>query len=169
MIPVNHQPLAVKCYPSSLNFKSMTPTKELSTEIRTTMSEFEELITSFSEEEINQVPYADSWTAGQLAHHVLMSQEGIIKALNGRTAEAGRQPDQFVETLRNIFLDYSKKLKSPEFINPGAGPYDKAAILERIRQANKGINDAVENLDLDQLCVSFELPNLGKMTRLAWT
>ena len=137
-------------------------------QLTSTQNEFHELISSFSQEELNQVPFAGSWTGGQVAQHVLLSQEGIVKTVNGRTAATDRAPDMHTKMLNDIFLDYGNKFESPEFIEPGPGPFKKDELLSRIENVSKAINDAVDNLDLNVECLSFELPGIGKMTRMEW-
>lgn len=146
----------------------MNPTIDLGEQLNATLEEFEELITSFSQEELNRVPFTGSWTGGQVAHHVLLSQEGIVKTIHGRTAVTDRPPGKNVKTLNDIFLDFGTKFKSPEFIDPGPGPYQKDELLNRLKVVSKAIKNAVETLDLGAVCLSFELPGVGKMTRLEW-
>jgi hypothetical protein len=57
---------------------------------------------------------------------MLKSQWGLPEVLTGNTKPADRKPDASNEMIENIFLDFSKKLKSPEFILPTEEPQDKS-------------------------------------------
>ena len=72
-------------------------TGELFVTLDNTTSELIELISSFSETQINEIPSAGSWTAAQLAEHVTKSNIGIIKSLNKEGKPPGRAADAGVE------------------------------------------------------------------------
>src|SRR5688500_10690517 len=93
-------------------------TKEIRTEIDETITELLELISSFNQDEINVIPFEGSWRAGQLAKHVIMSGSGFAKIINGPVKETERKPDELVATIKRDFLDFSIKMKSPDFVVP---------------------------------------------------
>lgn len=139
--------------------------KILSEEIRKTNEEFINLISELTNEELNTVPFAGSWTAGQVADHIIKSTGGIP---DNATEQVDRPPDAQVEGIRRVFLDFSIKFKSPEFIIPAAGPFETdllTAELDRIKKQNSAI---ALTRDLSRLCVDFALPGFGNLTRYEW-
>ena len=89
----------------------------------TLIQEFEEttfdlgkVLSSFSQDEFNKIPFEGSWTAGQVAEHLFKSESNIPKVLTGNSKETATDPYEKTGLIRSIFLDYSKKMKSPEFI-----------------------------------------------------
>ncbi|WP_345950375.1 DinB family protein [Mucilaginibacter sp. PAMB04274] len=65
------------------------------------ISEYEEttqqllrLLSKFTPAQFNQVPFEGSWTAGQLAEHVLKSQSSIGELFGGSARPANRKPDE---------------------------------------------------------------------------
>ena len=91
-------------------------TKELQSEINKTFSELGEIISSFDEDQFNLIPFEGSWTAGQVTQHVTLSISGFEKIMNGSIAETERSPDALKQKIKEIFLDFTTKIKSPDFI-----------------------------------------------------
>jgi len=141
-------------------------TKEIRTEIDETITELLELISSFNQDEINVIPFEGSWRAGQLAKHVIMSGSGFAKIINGPVKETERKPDELVATIKRDFLDFSIKMKSPDFVVPPDTSYKKEDLLHSLEHIKAKINQAIEKLDLTKTCLAFELPVYGILTRL---
>src|SRR4026208_2195192 len=76
-----------------------------------------EKVQRFDEVEINDIPYANSWTAAQVADHLTKSNNSIAKAmlLNGTTIN--RNPAARVDELQKVFLDFDSRLKSPDCLS----------------------------------------------------
>lgn len=122
-----------------------------------------QLISSFSQEQLNQIPFEKSWTAGQVAEHLHRSDLLMVKALFGLVRPARRQPDQEVEKLKKIFLDFNTKLSSPAEIVPPDTVYKKENLLNDLKATRGRIREAIVNLDLTPICW---VPPLGEITRL---
>jgi hypothetical protein len=127
-------------------------------------------ISSFSETELNSVPFEGSWTAGQVARHLLRSYSGAPQFLQGPVKRTERYPAQFVEPLRESFANLSdtNKFKSPDFIIPEEKLYTNEELLEPIRNVCRQIVSVTGPLDLTETCTAFALPVIGEMTRLEW-
>ena len=81
----------------------ITSQKEhISGAINTTINDLLLLLSSFNEEQINIIPFKDSWTAGQLLKHVLMSNFGFIEIINGSYKETQRQPDEMLQKINQF-------------------------------------------------------------------
>lgn len=86
--------------------------KELLASFTDTSSELLQSLSSFKDDELNIVPFAGSWTAGQVGEHLLKSGSGITQILLGNTQATERPQDEEVESIAAIFLDFTKK-KNP--------------------------------------------------------
>lgn len=140
----------------------------LSRELLQTAKALSSTLQSLSDAQIDEVPFEGSWTAGQVGEHIFKSLAGLPQLLHGATAPAGRAPDQLVPTLREIFLDYSTKLKSPDFILPTEPVHDRAALAQQLEDALTRTAEAAASLDMSALCLDADFPGQGKMTRLEW-
>jgi hypothetical protein len=126
-------------------------------------------LASFSQEQFNRVPFAGSWTAGQVGEHLYKSLEGIPYMMAGDTAPAtGRKPDEHVMTIESIFLDYDTKMQSPDFILPSAGPQDRNAQLQDFRATLDDLAVKARTMDLSFTCNEFEFPGVDLLTRWEW-
>src|SRR5690606_23068765 len=118
-------------------------------------------------DQVNVVPFEGSWTAGQVAEHVLKSS-GVAEILYGNVEPADRAPDQHVAPLREQFLNFGIKMQSPEFILPSDGDHDKAQLAADLENVWKKTAAAAATLDLSMMCLDFALPTIGTMTRYEW-
>lgn len=136
-------------------------------QIKETCSALLHILDSFSEEEFNTVPPCGGWTPGQVAEHLLLSA-GVVEVISGRTVAATRPPDEKVAGIAGIFLDFTTKLSSPPFIVPAEGDYAKAGMISRLKVVWTKLAEAVRLLDLSVICLDFEFPGSGTLTRLEW-
>ncbi len=141
-------------------------TQELQSDVNKTFTELAEIISTFNEDQINLIPFEGSRTAGQVAEHILLSVSGFEKTINGSVAKTERAPEALKDKIKASFLDFTIKMKSPDFIIPAEKNYKKDELLNAFQNLKDKINHAIETLNLTKTCLSFELPLLGFLTRL---
>ena len=118
----------------------------------------------FTQEEFNKIPFEGSWTAGQVAEHLFKSESNIPRVLNGNSKEAERDPFQHVPIIQKIFLDYTTKLQSPEFILPSNEPKNKEVFLKGFEGTRKELRNLIETKDLYKTFTDFSFPQIGQLT-----
>jgi uncharacterized damage-inducible protein DinB len=138
---------------------------KLFNDLESTTSELLGVLSEFSYERFNRLPFEGSWTAGQVADHLFQAEQGAPALMTGTTTQTTRSPEQFVKPLDDIFLDFSTKLKSPNFILPTSGPHDQNEYYRLFEANRKNIQDLAATLDLTQTCNDFEMPGIGHLTR----
>ncbi|SDD51040.1 DinB family protein [Pedobacter soli] len=131
-----------------------------------TLSALENLFSNFSAKQVNEVPFAGSWTAGQLANHLIMANGGFVEVINGPTTETSKPADIMVESIKNDFLNFNIKFDSPEFIYPENRDYNQEELLIKLKQIRNNVAEVITKLDLTKTCTAFELPVYGFLTRL---
>ena len=142
--------------------------KEIISEFDTTSSELIELLSGLSSEQLNEVPFEGSWTAGQVGHHLLKSY-GVVSILGGKTMETTRPVNEIIDNIRMVFNDHSIKMESPEFIIPTEKKIEKDKLLNGLAEKINAVrNYAENNPDLSLTCLDFELPGAGHLTRSEW-
>lgn len=141
-------------------------TKELQQEFDAATNELAELLAGINEDEINKIPFEGSWTAGQLAKHVIMSDKGFDAMLHGPVKDTDRAPDEKVEKIKTDFLNFNIKMSSPEFVRPELTDYDKEKLLQSFKKIQASIDNAIQTRDLSKTCAAFEIPVLGPLTGL---
>ncbi|RQO75388.1 DinB family protein [Pedobacter sp. KBW06] len=134
-------------------------------EMEETMTVLSGLVSSFSQDDINCIPFEGSWTAAQVVRHLNLSNSGFLEIIHGPDKEADRPVDQKVEQVKADFLDFTTKMQSPDFILPKAGVYNKAVLLNVIEDLKARFAVVINTLDLSKICMAFELPGYGYFTR----
>jgi hypothetical protein len=135
--------------------------------ITDTFNELDNILFAFNGEQLNLSPFEGSWTAGQVAEHIIKSLAGISFFMNGPVEEPGRDPGEKIKALEDLFLNLTIKMKSPDFILPEADYHDKEEILNKLENLKIEMLAAAK-LDLTQLCKAGEFPTFGYLTRLEW-
>lgn len=138
---------------------------DLVNELESTKTELLETLGQFSDQSINKIPFEGSWTAGQVAEHVLKSSSAVAGALNGPTEPADRDPGQHILLFGQIFLNFDHKLKSPDFILPSEEPKDRKTMINALNETFSEIEKAASSGDPDLICTAFEMPTIGKLSR----
>jgi DinB superfamily len=142
-------------------------TNDLYTQSRQTCGALLETLEKFTPEDFNRTPPCGGWTAGQIAQHLILSG-GVTEAISGKTEPVTRPADQYVDGISAIFLDFTIKLQSPDFIIPEIRDYDHQEMISRLKIIWSKLKEAMRLLDLTALCVDFEFPTIGHLTRLEW-
>lgn len=138
-------------------------TKELFASLDITWSELLQLISSTNVYNINAVPFKDSWTVAQLATHVTKSNNAIAQGLNMEGKPAERDPEEGVPHLKKIFLDFTTKFQSPQFIVPEVKNYDKDEVVIVLKNSIDKLKNARCKVTLTEI---INLPVFGEVTKL---
>ena len=141
---------------------------KLAMELEATTTDLLNTLSTFKEEQINAVPFEGSWSAAQVADHLLKANGGILHTLRGKMQQTQRPVDKNDAAIKKVFLDFSIKMKSPKELVPSTFPLQKEAEINSLNTTMKGLQDASKTLDLSETCLDFELPGFGALTRLEW-
>jgi len=138
--------------------------EELKIEITSTFGQLYQTLSLFTQGEINAIPYEGSWTSGQVARHIIKSTSGLKQVCDNNTKKLASNPEEKVPALKQIFLDFSTKMNSPEFIYPELKDYDKEMLLSSVQKIEKELVYIADNYDLGLTCMDFEMPGFGNLT-----
>jgi hypothetical protein len=137
--------------------------EELIETISQVLKRFRDFIMPMDDGMINQVPYEGSWTTGQVYDHITKSNNGLSRSLQTPSKPADRDPEARIPELKKVFLDFTHKMKSPDFIIPGNGPFEKQAVISRLDKSLQNLKDNAKDADIKDLIEG--LP-LGPITKL---
>ena len=143
-------------------------TNDLITELDLTASDLGKVLKAFTEEEIKQIPFEGSWSAAQVAEHLLKSASGIPVVLSGYSKPAERDPEEKVKIIESIFLDFNTKMKSPEFILPSNEPPEKEELLQNLNAVFEKIKKVSKRVNLADRFTDFPFPQLAELTGYEW-
>ena len=138
-------------------------TKEFFASLDDTSSELFQLVSSGDSTTINTVPFKDSWTVAQLASHVTKSNKAIAQALNMEGKQAERNPGERVPELKKMFLDFSTRFNSPEFIRPKQDSYQKEALIAELKKSNEQLKELRSKINLSEI---ISLAAFGEITKV---
>lgn len=137
-------------------------------EIDETTAELLKTVDSFTQEEFDKVPFEGSWTAAQVAEHVLKSESGIPVTWLGNAEPTKRKPDENVGIIKSTFLDFTTKLKSPDFILPSQNPPAKQVLYDSLKANRAEVKRLASTLDLTQTFTDFSMPQMGHLTGIEY-
>lgn len=161
-------------YISNKDMRCMVPLQETKEEdlseqlipqIETTFNKIIHVLSPFDNEQLNKSLDNGSWSAGQVIDHVLKS---VSELPDQTTKPAVRFHDQKVQPVKKLFLDFDIKMESPEFIIPEKRMFDKDELIKALLQVQSAHIKLAKELDLTVLCLDFELPTFGFLTRYEW-
>jgi hypothetical protein len=127
------------------------------------------ILSSLTEEQLNKIPFSESWTAGQIGDHLLKSYSSWT-IFNGKTAITNRPIDEFCKPLSDIFLNYDIKLTAEptDFNYPSEDVILKDSLLRNIQTMIDSIINFSTHNELGVLCLDLEFPTIGYLTRFEW-
>ena len=142
--------------------------KNILEEFDQTTTELLETINLFSKDNFNKILFEGSWTAGQVCEHLFKAESGLPRLLKSNSQKTNRDPAEKVKIIESIFLDFSKKLQSPDFILPSSAPKDKEKLLFSMQSNRQEIKEQLKSTDLTLIFPDYPFPQLGELTGLEW-
>ncbi len=106
---------------------------------------------SHDEEILNTSAGENRWSMAQVADHITKSNFSIAKALQVKGTPINRSSTERVEELKNVFLDFDKKFKSPEFILPETKKFKKDELIEKFNASIKEIKKQAAGTELSEM------------------
>ena len=125
--------------------------KEILDQLDETTSAFLNVISSFTEEEINTIPFQKSWSAAQVADHVMQSTDSMVNSLNTKGKITLRSIDEGVQGLKDVFLNFDTKLQSPKFILPTRDTYSKEIVVADLKNSIEQIKKLSNTINLSEI------------------
>jgi len=136
--------------------------EELFDQLDETTSQLVELVASTDEKLLDVIPFENSWTVAQLASHITKSNKALAQALEITGVPAKRKADERVQELKKMFLDFTVKFNSPEFILPTKTIYSKNEVVEKLTGSVKQVRNIRDKINLTEV---ISLPAFGEITK----
>ncbi|MDN3583600.1 DinB family protein [Mucilaginibacter flavus] len=137
-------------------------------ELQSTAAHLVEVLAGINELNFNNTPFEGKWSAAENTEHLRLSLSGSIQILKGPATATNRAPDQNVNAIRNLFLDFNAKYPSAPSLIPEPKRYDKAILIPEVATAFDQLIQISAQLDLTDTCTSFDFTGIGQLTRLEW-
>lgn len=141
----------------------VTDIKKIQQQLEEATSSFVKNSKAFSLGTFNTKPSVNEWSAAQVADHVTKSNTSISKALQLKGEPANRPPDERVDELQKIFLDFKTKLKSPSFILPDEELFSRETTLATLEHS---ISKLMQLVNEENVSTMINHPAFGDITKL---
>jgi hypothetical protein len=148
--------------------KPLIETDKLVEGFEETTKDLLQTLSSFTKEDFNKIPFEGSWTAGQVAEHLFKSESGIPRVLRGNSEETQRDPFEKTGIIETVFLDYTTKMKSPEFILPSDDFKNPEYFVKGFDATRKELRELIASADLTKTFTDFPFPQIGTFTGWEW-
>ena len=140
--------------------------KEVLVQIENVLKDVHKTVLHLTAEEMNTVPYKDSWTAAQVLVHLSKSANDLGQAMLAPAELTSRDPGERIAKFRRIFLDFNTKINAPEFIIPEEGLHRKESVLRNLDQSYEAFNKATALTDLREEVKGLPLGDVTKLELL---
>ncbi|MFH6956984.1 DinB family protein [Flavobacterium aquidurense] len=141
---------------------------ELQKNIVETFKDLNAILSSFSDEELNTIPFKGSWTPGQVVQHIILGNSGYPELFAGKTQKTIRKYDEHVKELEAIFLNFKTKMDAPDFLQPEIKKYNKNQLTLSLLKIESDLLNASDNYDLTLTCLDFNVPGFENFTIYEW-
>lgn len=132
-------------------------------------AELAELVTQFPEAGFNQKPDENSWSAAEVVEHLFRSEFGTSRLLTGKTkAVPDRDSDEMLSKIKDVVANRKAKLKASGPILPTGKEKSKDELIGKFHQNREKVKQVMMGLDLEELCLAYEHPIFGHLTRREW-
>lgn len=130
---------------------------------------FISLIQEFPESKFNNKPDESTWSAAENVDHIIRSEFGTARLFNAATEQdPDRNSDAMIQKIETQFLDRGKKLQAFGVVLPSDGEKSKEDLIERFRTSRSQVIKLIKTQNMDEICLKFEHPLFGHMTRREW-
>jgi DinB superfamily len=124
---------------------------------------FFQKLSSIPKEDLNSRPSKDSWSPAQVAEHLFLSDSEMLKAVYGPVKGTTDRTTDGIEKLREVFLDFGARYKSPAIIIPADKEYALEPLSAALHDTRSRLRNAIASLDLLEVTPE---ANLGEVTRV---
>lgn len=142
---------------------------QLLKEAKNTFKDFDNSLSRFSKEILNEKPFEGSWSAGQVAEHITKSNEGILHALlHGKIKTTERAFDQEVKSIIDIFSS-QEKMQSAKHLEPTQKTHHLDLLNSILDRQKLMLIETIKVKDLHNIIPELPFPpNPDGLTRNEW-
>ncbi|MGJ1268432.1 DinB family protein [Sphingobacterium spiritivorum] len=129
------------------------------------LEQFHQSLLTTEEDQLNTIPFENSWTIGQTADHIIICSSGIP---DEHTQASERPFDQYISVLKEMFLNMELKFKADPSLLPRKNSYTKDELLQQMEINKSNLLKNIESKDLTLICTDMAFPQMDYLTRYEW-
>jgi hypothetical protein len=146
----------------------MNSTSQLLAEFVLSSQNLISALNDFSSEQWNIKPAENSWSAAQVAHHLLVIESGVNKFFIGKTKPSPRSGDGIIKRLDQFLENRTRTYSAPDYTLPPDDPGSQQELIQKLEASRKKLSEHIIKLDLNVLCLDFKHFFFGELTRIEW-
>jgi hypothetical protein len=127
-----------------------------------------DVLSNFPLDKFNEKIGPDTWSAGDIAEHLIILENLVNQIIKGKTKPADRNPEQKIELIKSTFLNFDKKLCAGKPIAPTNRFKDKVDIIKKIKDCRQNLIETMKNCDPTLMCLDFAHQIFGELSRIEW-
>lgn len=128
-------------------------------------------LTSLTEEQFIYKPATDSWSIAELVEHIILSEKGILRAINKFGATPAKEavaPTIDIEKLKAAVDNRGKKYQSPEYFIPKGIFTHTAAAMEAFNTHRASMYDFITTTEISLKLIGFPHFVFGMIDGANW-
>jgi hypothetical protein len=125
-------------------------------------------LVDFPAERFNQKPGPLTWSAAEIAEHLMLVDSSVNRVLTGPAAPPPPERLDKSEHIRANLLLQPVPMEAYGPIVPSPGPKEKRALLHQLQSTRDILRELIQTLDLHPVCLGFAHPLFGELTRAEW-
>lgn len=127
-----------------------------------------QLLQSFNLDTFIKRPAEQSWSAAEVAEHLLIVNKNLAFVLKSDGAIPNRVPDKKLAVIKDALSDRTMKIVAPENVKPTGKIQNQQELISGLQHYMQVLNQLVGEKDLYELCTQYPHPRLGRLTCLEW-
>lgn len=125
-------------------------------------------LTAFSTMDFNTKPNPVSWSAGDVAEHILKVEIGVNNVLRGPVQHTGRPEDEHLEWMQSAFSNKERRMNAPDFSFPTETKKDLWEMINQITWQRDKLKEIITTATLSDACIGYKHYYFGELTIYEW-
>jgi hypothetical protein len=176
--------VSVKCMLSSVTLKCIVATEKnllpfliisimelvasIQSDLQTITNKLIQQLQSFTPDVFTKKVNEQSWSAADVAEHLLIVNKNLSYVLKTEGAVPDRAPDKKLTIIKESLSDRATKLAAPENVKPTGTAQNQQELISGLLHCMQVLQHIVQEKNLYELCTQYPHPRLGRLTRLEW-
>lgn len=146
----------------------MNSTSQLLAEFDLSSQNLIQTLKGFSDEQWNIRPSDNTWSAAQVAHHLLVIEDNINRCFKGKTTPSPRSGDAIIKRMEQFLENRTRTYSAPDYTRPPDDPGSKQELIQKLEETRKQLAEHIINQELNVLCLDFKHFFFGELTGYEW-
>lgn len=140
----------------------------LATELSLNTDRLISALRRFDLKTFNEKPGPQSWSAGEIAEHLLLFDLRTANVLAGKQGSASRDDDSVVSAITTRLQDRSNRIDAPEALLPSPAAKEQEALLEQLRHQRDRLVRLIDTMDVNAVLPETPHRLFGPLTAAEW-